>query len=158
MSEMAVVASRKIRLQQRADDGDERARKALALANDPGRFISTVAVGMTLIGILSGAYAGATIAEAVAVPIASIPVLAPYAEVLALGLVVFAITTLTIIVGELVPKRLALNHPESIAAWVSVPLSWLSRVGGPFIAVLTKITNTILGSVRRTRTAGVASH
>ncbi len=144
MSEMAVVASRKVRLQQRADDGDERARRALALANDPSQFLSTAAVGMTLIGILAGAYAGATIAEALAVPVAAIPVLAPYAEGVALGLVVAAITLLTLIVGELVPKRIALNHPESIAAWVSVPLAVVSRVGGPVIAVLTKATNVIL--------------
>ncbi len=144
MAEMAVVASRKIRLQQRADDGDVRARKALALANDPSRFISTIAVGMTLIGILSGAYAGANIAEVVALTIGTIPMLAPYAEPIALVLVVFAITTLTIIVGELVPKRIALNHPESIAAWISVPLSWFSNLGGPFVAVLTRVTNGIL--------------
>jgi putative hemolysin len=144
MSEMAVVSSRKVRLQQRADEGDHRAQKALQLANDPTQFLSTVAVGMTLVSILSGAYAGATIAEALAVPVAAIPILAPYAEAVALGLVVAGITLLTIIVGELVPKRIALNHPESIAAWVSVPLSWLTRVGAPVIAVLTALTNAIL--------------
>jgi putative hemolysin len=144
MSEMAVVAARKVRLQQRADDGDERAKRALALANDPSQFLSTAAVGMTLIGILAGAYAGATIAEALTVPILAIPMLAPYAEAIALGVVVAGITLLTLIVGELVPKRIALNHPESIAAWVSVPVAMVSRIGAPLIAILTKSTNSIL--------------
>ena len=96
MSEIAVVAARKVRLQQRAEEGDERAKAALALANDPNQFLSTVQVGITLVGILAGAYGGATIAEQLAVPIATIPQLAPYAEGIALGLVVTGITVLSL--------------------------------------------------------------
>ena len=144
MSEMALVASRKSRLQQRADEGDERARAALALAQAPEQFLSTVQAGITLVGILAGAYAGATIAEAVAVVIASVPALAPYASGIALGLVVAGITFLSLILGELVPKRIALNHPEAIASWVAKPMTWLSKVGGPVVALLTNSTNLLL--------------
>ena len=88
MSEIAVVAARKVRLQQRADEGDERARTALALAHDPNKFLSTVQFGITLVGVLAGAYGGATIAAKLAVPISEVPQLARYAEGIALALVV----------------------------------------------------------------------
>ena len=144
MSEIAVVAAKKVRLQQRAEDGDERAKRALALAHDPNKFLSTVQVGITMVGVLAGAYGGATLAEKLAMPIASVPVLARYAEVIALGFVVAVITYLSLIVGELVPKRIALNHPETIASWVARPMMWLSRIGGPPVAVLTASTNLVL--------------
>lgn len=144
MSEMAVVAAKRIRLQQRADDGDAGARAALTLLSDPAKFFSTAQAGMTLVGVLAGAYAGATIAEALAVPIATVPVLRPYAEGIALGVVVAGITFLSLIFGELVPKRLALNHPEVILAWVARPMMWLSRLFGPAVAVLTHSTNLVL--------------
>ncbi len=144
MSEIAVVAAKKVRLQQRAEDGDERARAALALAHDPNQFLSTVQVGITLVGVLAGAYGGATIAHTVAVPIGTVPSLAPYAEGIALAFVVAIITYLSLIVGELVPKRIALNHPETIAAWVARPMLWLSRIGGPAVAILTISTNLVL--------------
>ena len=144
MSEIAVVAARKVRLQQRADEGDERARAALALAHDPNKFLSTVQFGITMVGVLAGAYGGATIAEQLAVPVATIPQLAPYAEAIALGLVVTAITILSLIIGELVPKRIALNSPEAIAGWVAKPMTMLSRIGGPAVGVLTAATNFVL--------------
>lgn len=144
MSEIAVVAARKVRLQQRAEDGDERAKSALALANDPTQFLATVQVGITMVGVLAGAYGGATIAEKLAVPIATVPMLAPYAEGVALALVVTVITILSLIVGELVPKRIALNNPEAIASWVAKPMTWLAKVGGPAVAVLTSSTNLLL--------------
>jgi len=144
MSEIAVVAARKVRLQQRAEDGDERARTALALAHDPNKFLSTVQFGITLVGVLAGAYGGANIAEQLAVPIATVPQLAPYAEGIALGLVVTGITVLSLIVGELVPKRIALNNPEAIASWVARPMIVLSRIGGPAVGVLTAATNFVL--------------
>lgn len=143
MSEMAVIAARKVRLQQRAEEGDERARRALALAKDPNQFLSTVQVGITTVGIFAGAYGGATIAAHLVGPVATVDLLAPYAEGIALALVVFAITFLSL-VGELVPKRIALNHPETIAAWVARPMMWLSRIGGPPVAVLTGSTNLVL--------------
>ena len=145
MSEMAVVAARKVRLQQRADDGDERAAAALQLANHPAQFLSTVQVGITLVGILAGAYGGATIAAKLAVSIAAaVPQLARYAEGLALGSVVAVIAFLSLVIGELVPKNIALTRPETIASWVARPMMWLSRVGGPFVALLTGTTNLIL--------------
>jgi len=145
MSEMAVVAARKVRLQQRADDGDDRAAAALQLANHPAQFLSTVQVGITLVGILAGAYGGATIAEKLAVYIAEVvPQLAPYAEGVALASVVAVIAFLSLVIGELVPKNIALTRPETIASWVARPMMWLSRLGGPFVALLTGTTNLIL--------------
>lgn len=144
MSEIAVVAARKVRLQQRAEDGDERARTALDLAHDPNKFLSTVQFGITMVGVLAGAYGGATIAEQLAVPISEIPQLAPYAGGIALGLVVTAITVMSLIIGELVPKRIALNNPEAIASWVARPMILLSKIGGPAVGVLTAATNLVL--------------
>ena len=144
MSEIAVVAAKKVRLQQRAEDGDERAKDALALAHNPNQFLSTVQVGITLVGVLAGAYGGATVAEQLTFPIGTVPALAPYAHGIALGVVVAAITYLSLILGELAPKRIALNHPETIASWVARPMSWLSRLGGPAVALLTMSTNLVL--------------
>lgn len=144
MSEMAVVASRKVRLRQRADEGDHRARAALELARHPAQFLSTVQVGITLVGVLAGAYGGARLAEQVAVPVATIPVLAPYASGIALGLVVAGITFLSLILGELVPKNIALTAPETIAAWVARPMMLLAAVGRPVVAVLTGTTRLVL--------------
>jgi putative hemolysin len=144
MSEIAVVAARKVRLAQRADAGDRRAGRALELAKAPSQFLSTVQVGISLVGVLAGAYGGATIAVALEPPIASIPVLAPYAEGLALGLVVAAITYLSLIIGELVPKRIALTNPETIASWVAGPMSAISRAAAPLVWLLTASTNLML--------------
>ena len=144
MSEIAVVAARKVRLQQRADEGDERARTALALAHDPNRFLSTVQFGITLVGVLAGAYGGATIAAKLAVPISEVPQLARYAEGIALGLVVTGITVMSLIFGELVPKRIGLNNPEAIASWVARPMILLSKIGGPVVHGLTAATNLVL--------------
>ena len=144
MSEIAVVAARKVRLQQRAEDGDERARTALALAHDPNKFLSTVQFGITLVGVLAGAYGGATLAEKLAVPIREFPQVARYAEGIALGIVVSGITVLSLILGELVPKRIGLNNPEAIASWVAGPMIILSKIGGPAVGALTGLTNFVL--------------
>jgi len=144
MSEIAVVAAKKVRLQQRAEDGDERARTALALTHDPNQFLATVQVGITMVGVLAGAYGGATLAEKLAVPISQVAALAPYAEGIALALVVAVITYLSLIIGELVPKRIGLNNPEAIASWVARPMIALSRIGAPAVALLTASTNLVL--------------
>jgi magnesium and cobalt exporter, CNNM family len=144
MSEIAVVAARKVRLQQRAEDGDERARTALALAHDPNKFLSTVQFGITMVGVLAGAYGGATIAEKLVPSISQVPQLEPYAHGIALGVVVAMITVLSLILGELVPKRIGLNNPEAIASWVARPMILLSKVGGPAVGVLTAVTNFVL--------------
>jgi putative hemolysin len=144
MSELAIVTARKVRLEQRADDGDAGARAALALAHEPTQFLSTVQVGITLIGVLAGAFGGATIAEQLAVAFANVPLIAPYANGVALGVVVTAITYLSLVVGELVPKRVALSNPERIAALVARPMRILARIASPVVILLTGPTNLVL--------------
>src|SRR3990172_9340437 len=126
MSEMAIVSSRKARLQHRAEEGKAGALAALALANEPGPFLAAIQVGITSIAILNGAFGEATFAQKLALRIAEIPVLAPYSRAIGLTLVVVAITYLSVVVGELVPKRLALRNPERIARIVARPMRWLS--------------------------------
>lgn len=116
MSEIAVVSSRKARLQHRADRGDAGARRALELAEHPTRFLSTVQIGITLVGVFAGAYGGASIAGQLDAYLERLPLIAAYSEEIALAAVVAAITFLSLVVGELVPKRLALNQPERIAS------------------------------------------
>jgi putative hemolysin len=144
MSELAVVASRKIRLQQRADEGDIRARAALELAQRPQKFLSTVQFGITLVGVLAGAYGGATIADTLAEVLKTVPRIAPYADAAALATVVAVITLASLIIGELVPKNIALRNPERVAALVARPMQWLSRIGGPIVGLLTALTNLVL--------------
>ena len=144
MSEISIVAARKVRLQQRADDGDRRAAAALALARSPSQFLSTVQIGISLVGVLAGAYGGATIAEPLEDAFLQVPLVAPYARGLSLGLVVAVITYLSLIIGELVPKRIGLNHPETIASWVARPMLLLARIGSPLVALLTGSTNLVL--------------
>ncbi|MCC6805729.1 MAG: HlyC/CorC family transporter, partial [Anaerolineae bacterium] len=143
MSEAAVIAARKVRLQQRAEKGDKGAQTALELAQEPNRFLSTVQVGITLIGILTGAFGGATIAEEIADLLSSTP-LAPYAQAIGFGVVVVVTTYLSIIIGELVPKRLALHSPEQVAATIARPMHFLSVVASPLIAFLGGSTNVML--------------
>ena len=144
MSEIAVVSSRRVRLEQRADAGSRAARAALALLAEPTRFLSTVQVGITLIGILAGAFGGATIAEQISLRLALVPALAPYSEALGLGIVVVGITYCSLIIGELVPKRLAMQRPEAIAMLVARPLSILADLASPVVSVLTASTQLVL--------------
>jgi len=144
MSEMAIVSARKNRLQQKAEDGDKGAAKALELAENPNRFLSTVQIGITLIGILSGAFGGATIAEQIGLEIKKIPWLAPYSEGIGVGIVVLTITYLSLVLGELVPKRLALNGAEKVSAAISPLMQTLSRITTPIVALLSGSTNLVL--------------
>lgn len=144
MSEAAVIASRKARLQQAAEHGDRRARAALKLANDPERFLSTVQIGITLIGILAGVFGGATVAGQLATLLDDIPLLAPIAEPLGYLLVVLLTTYLSLIIGELVPKSLALRYPERIATVIARPMRTLSRMAGPVVTLLTASTAGVL--------------
>jgi putative hemolysin len=148
MSEIAVVSARKSRLQQRAEDGDHAARRALDLAENPERFLATVQVGITLVATLAGAFGGAAIAEPLAEYLSRYPRLAEYAEPLSLTLVVLAITYFSLIVGELVPKQIGLNHPEKIAALVAGPMDVLSRVARPLVWLLTASTQLVLRVLR----------
>jgi putative hemolysin len=144
MSEMAVVSSRKARLQQWTDEGRPGAKTALALAEDPSNFLSTIQVGITVIGITSGAFGEATLAKDLAQWIAQWPSLAPRAEILALAVVVAGITVASLVIGELVPKRLALHHPESIASIVARPMRMLSRLTYPLVKALSVTTDAVL--------------
>ncbi len=148
LSEMAVVSSRKARLQQRANEGDDNARVALELANSPNDLLSTVQVGITLIGILAGAFGGATLAEELALVLYKLPLLTPYADAIALGIVVLVITFFSLIIGELVPKRLALNNPERIAAFVAKPMRMLAVMSTPMVRLLGFATDLVLGILR----------
>ncbi len=145
MSETAVVSSRKARLQQRASEGDAAARRALALAEDPNVFLATVQVGITLIGILSGALGGATVAASLANLLEAVPGIGRFANTVALGVVVVIITYLSLVVGELVPKRIALNNPEAVAARVSKSMGRLSTVTSPIVRILGALTDGVLG-------------
>jgi putative hemolysin len=144
MSEMAVVASRKARLQQQDNEGNKRAGVALGLAQKPTRFLSTVQIGITLISVLLGAVGGKALAEPLAVILKTWPVVASYADSLALGIVVAIITVLSLLFGELIPKRLALHSPERIAAAVAGPMLFLSRLFTPVVWLLGKITESAL--------------
>ena len=144
LSEMAVVSSRKARLQQKANEGDKRAVRALNLAQNPSIFLSTVQIGITLISILLGAVSGPMFS----IPLAGIlkrwPLLDPYADSLALVIVVVVITGLSLVVGELVPKRLALHDPEKIAASISGTMTFVSKLFSPLVWLLGRTTDFIL--------------
>ena len=144
MSEIAVVSARKTRLRQWAEEGNAKARAALELANNPNQFLATIQIGITLIGILAGAFGGATIARELAVILSDITWLAPYGHPLSLALVVLVITYLSLIVGELVPKRLALNNPERLAMAIAAPMQVLSRVAYPAVHLLGLSTEFLL--------------
>ena len=148
MSEIAVLSARKARLQQRAESGDKGARVALELAGTPDRFLSTVQIGITLVGILAGALGGATIADGLGVQLGRIPLLAPYSKALSVAIVVLSITYLSLVIGELVPKRLALNNAERIAASVAVPMKRLSTISAPFVSLLSFSTKAVLRLLR----------
>lgn len=144
MSEMAIVSARRARLQELVEQGNVKARVALELANSPNRFLSTVQVGITLIGILTGAFGGATLAETLSPYIGLIPALRPYREPVAFGLIVLLITYLSLIIGELVPKRLALSSPERIATAVAIPMRRIARLTGPIVHLLSLSTEAVL--------------
>lgn len=144
MSEIAVVSARKIRLEQWAKRGNTKARAALKLVNSPNNFLSTVQIGITLIGILSGAIGGATIALRLKTFLDSVPPLNVYSEAISIGIVVSVITYLSLVVGELVPKRLAMHNPEQIACSVAAPMRTLSRITAPVVYLLTTSTDWLL--------------
>ncbi|MBD3833917.1 hemolysin family protein [Brevundimonas sp. P7753] len=145
MTELAVVSSRKSKLQSRAERGDRGARAALKLSEEPTQFLSAVQVGITLIGILAGAYGQATIAgELDRILEVAFPAFAPYSQFFATALVVVLITYVSLIVGELVPKRLALIFPEAIASKMAAPISTMALLMKPFVLLLTASTSGIL--------------
>ena len=145
MSEMAVVSSRRPRLDTMAAAGSRGARIALRLIDDPNRFLSTVQIGITLVGILAGAFGGATLAGRLGACLDRFPVVAPHGDALAIAIVVPAITYLSLIVGELVPKRIALANPERVAAALAPSMHALSRIAAPAVWLLRVSTEAVLG-------------
>ncbi|MBW4656488.1 MAG: hemolysin family protein [Kaiparowitsia implicata GSE-PSE-MK54-09C] len=143
-SEIAVVSARKVRLEQLIDRGNRKARVALKLANAPNNFLATVQIGITLIGILSGAVGGATLAQRLRPVFESVPALQPYSEGVSVAIVVSLITYLSLVIGELVPKRIALNNPEQIACTVAPPMRFLSRLTAPIVHLLGISTDALL--------------
>ena len=141
---IAIVSSRRAGLVQLAKAGGAGARHALRLASEPTRFLSSVQVGITSIGILSGAIREARLATRLRMSLEQVPVLGDYAETLSLGIIVVALTYVSLILGELVPKRLALTHPERIASLIARPMDVLATIGPPLVYFLTVSTDTIL--------------
>lgn len=144
MSEIAMLSANKNRLRQMAEDGSAGAKAALKLIEVPNRFLSTVQVGITLVGVLTGAISGATIGQVLADVLAGIPALAPYAEALGVGIVVVVITYLTLLLGELVPKRLGLNNPTAVSIAIARPMNLLSRLTSPIVRFLSLSTDGVL--------------
>ena len=144
MSEMAIVSSRKVRLQNMANQVDAKANIALKLANDPNQFLATVQVGITLIIIVSGAFGEGTISKRLLPLLNNVPLLARYSDAIASTIAIMLITYLTLVIGELVPKRLALNNPERIAAALAIPMRMFAKVASPVVQILSASTDTVV--------------
>ena len=153
MSELAIVSSREARLKAMAKSGSSGAGCALTLAAEPGRFLSTVQIGITLIGILAGAYSGASLGEPVAQRLALLGIDPETAKSLGLGLVIVVTTFASLVIGELVPKQFALRNPEAIAAIVARPMSWLSKLTAPFVWLLDQTSALIFRALGLNREA-----
>ena len=148
MSEIAVVSARKARLQVRADEGDANARAALSLAESPGSFLSTVQIGITLIGILAGAIGGETIARTLTPYLQDLPLIGPYSATVSLAIVVTVITYLQLVIGELTPKQIGLNNAERIAMMVARPMQILSQIALPLVWLLNLSSKGIMRLLR----------
>lgn len=144
LSEMAIVSVRKVRLHQMANEGNTKARTALDLANAPNQFLATVQIGITLIVILSGAVGESTLAKRIGPLLATVPGLAAYREAIASGIAIVIVTYLTLIIGELVPKQLALNNPEQVASSVAGPMRMLANIASPVVHLLSTSTDMVM--------------
>lgn len=144
MSEIAMVSARKSRLETEAKTGNKSAERALKLANQPDRFLSTIQIGITLIGILTGLYSGQTLARDLAVWIEKIEVLKPHALLISKTLIVIVVTYLTLIFGELVPKRIGMVAAEKMAKLIAGPMNTLSHIASPFVWLLSASTSFIM--------------
>jgi putative hemolysin len=144
MTEIAIVSSRRAVLQSRADAGSKGAARALKLADSPNRFLSTVQIGITLVGIFAGAFGGASLSAKLAAVLAPLPVVGEYAGAISFVVVIGSLTYGSLVIGELAPKRLAMQFPEAIASAMSGPMSWLSSVASPFVSLLSWSTSKLL--------------
>ncbi len=153
MSEIALISARKNRLETAAKKGNANAKVALDLANSPSKFLSTVQIGITLIGILTGIYSGGKVTEEVKLFVEGFVILKPYSYSISVGVVVVVLTFFSLVLGELLPKRIGLNYPEAIAKAVAVPMKMVSIVTMPFIWLLTISTDFILDVLKIKPTA-----
>lgn len=153
MSEIALISARKNRLETAAKKGNTSAKTALDLANSPNKFLSTVQIGITLIGILTGIYSGEKVTDNVQLFLEQFEMLKPYSQSLAVGIVVVVLTYFSLVLGELLPKRIGLNYPETIAKAVAVPMKFISVVTAPFIWLLTTSTDFVLNVLKIKPTA-----
>ena len=147
MAEISVVSSRKSKLEVASQKGNKSAKSVVRLLEQPSRFLSTVQVGITLIGLLTGYFSGDTLAEPLFLYFSKFQTIAPYAQEIAVILVLVPITYLTLIVGELIPKRIGLTNPESIAMFFVKPISFLSKIALPFVKILEWSSEFILGMI-----------
>lgn len=148
MTEIAVVSARRVRLARAAEDGNSGAATAIRLQDEPKNFLSSVQIGITLVGVLSGAFGGALLAEPLSKLVAQVPALAPYASSIAFAFVIIVITYFSLVIGELVPKNLALSRPESIASVFSRPMLLVSRIAAPLVWLLSSSTTLFLKLLR----------
>ena len=144
MSEIALISARKSKLESEAKKGNKSASTALKLSNDPDRFLSTIQIGITLVGIVTGLYSGEAFARDFAEVLAKIQFLAPYSVGVAQTIIVLTVTYLTLVFGELIPKRLGMNKPESISKVLAKPMYALSRLASPIVWLLSKSTNVMI--------------
>jgi putative hemolysin len=144
LAEMAIVSSKKLRLQTLAENGNNGAKTAIALAEHPSNFLASVQIGITLVAILTGVFGGATIADEIAKIVAGVSWLVPYSQGIGLGIVVIVVTFLTLVFGELVPKRVALGNAERVAAFMAPPIHLISVVARPAVRVLTASTEATI--------------
>ena len=144
MSEISIVSSRKARLEQWANEGNEGAKAALALTANPDVFLATIQIGMTVTAILTGVFGGATIADTLADCMRVVPWLKPYASGIGFGLVVVSISYLTLILGELTPKRIGLANAEKMACVVGPPMWWLSQIAAPLVRLLNHSSDLVV--------------
>jgi putative hemolysin len=144
MTEIAIVSSRKGLLQSMADKGNKGAARALVLSENPNRFLSTVQIGITLVGIVAGALGSGTVASRLAEVLEVVPIIGDYSKPISLTIVIGLLTYLSLVVGELVPKRLAMKFPESIASGMAAPMAGLSSVASPVVSLLSWSTGGLL--------------
>jgi len=148
MSEIAIVSAKKARLEKQMQKGDKLAKYALIMANMPDKLLSTVQIGITSIGILNGIFSGAQITQNLTGFFLQYPIIAPYANTLAVSIVVACITYFTLVLGELVPKRIGLTHPETIAKYLARPMAVVSKIATPFVWLLMHSTHWVIKLLR----------
>ena len=154
MSELAIVSARPARLKLIADKGSRGAATAVRLAADPGRFLSSVQIGITLVGILAGAFSGATLGARLAASLTEAGLTPSLAQPIGVGSVVVAITYLSLIVGELVPKQIALRSPETVASRVAPMMAAIARVAAPLVWILDRSGKLVLAMLGQTKGEG----